>query len=143
MGRGPAYSLRMAAVSPQELSEVLDRATLSAAERRAIEQFVTRLGEELGDDLLAVWLYGSRARGEPAHPESDVDLMVIAEGGKERYYHKVFDLRDEAVRDADLNPFFFSTFLHDPEWLRGRREIRSFFIQEIDRDKLVLAGSTL
>jgi len=36
------------------------------------------LGEEAGDDLLAVWLYGSRARGRRPHAESDVDLLVIA-----------------------------------------------------------------
>lgn len=30
----------------------------------------------------------------------------------------------------------------DPEWLHYRREIESFFIQEVDRDK-VLAGSAL
>ena len=28
----------------------------------------------------------------------------------------------------------------DPDWIEGRRGIESFFIQEVDRDKLVLAG---
>ncbi len=28
----------------------------------------------------------------------------------------------------------------DDEWLAGRRAIQSFFMQEVDRDKVVLAG---
>ena len=33
--------------------------------------------------------------------------------------------------------------VYDPQWLRGRREIESFFIGEVDRDKIVLAGNAL
>lgn len=33
--------------------------------------------------------------------------------------------------------------LHELEWLIDRRRIRSFFFQEVDHDKLVLAGSDL
>jgi hypothetical protein len=40
-------------------------------------------------------------------------------------------------------PFTYSVHVYDPEWLRGRRKIESFFIQEVDRDKIVLAGSAL
>jgi len=43
--------------------------------------------------------------------------------------------------DAEGRPSFFSVQVHDPAWLEQRREIRSFFIQEVDRDKVVLAGS--
>lgn len=35
-------------------------------ERRAIARIVELLEAELGDDLLAVWLYGSRARARSA-----------------------------------------------------------------------------
>lgn len=33
--------------------------------------------------------------------------------------------------------------MHELEWLIDRRRIRSFFFQDVDRDKLVLAGSDL
>ncbi|HEX3609492.1 MAG TPA: hypothetical protein VHU14_07495 [Solirubrobacterales bacterium] len=39
--------------------------------------------------------------------------------------------------------FTYSVHVYDPDWLHGRREIESFFIGEVDRDKLVLAGSAL
>lgn len=34
-----------------------------------------------------------------------------------------------------------SLVVWDPEWLAHRRDIRSFFVQEVDRDKIVLHGS--
>ncbi len=122
---------------------MLSRAELSDAERRTVLRFVDSLREDLGVDLRAVWLYGSRARGERAHPESDVNLIVIADGGERRYGAKVNDLRYEVAEAEGANPVGFSVHVHDLDWLRGRREIRSFFIQEVDRDKLVLAGSAL
>ncbi len=103
---------------------------------------MARLGERLGEDLRAVWLYGSRARGE-AHGESDVDLLVIAEGGHVRHGRVAGDLGEQAALAEGESPFTYSVHVHDPDWVQGRREIESFFIQEVDRDKIVLAGSAL
>jgi predicted nucleotidyltransferase len=135
--------LRVTGQHTVQLSDALSRASLSDAERRALERLVARLREELSDDLRGIWLYGSRARGEIPHPESDVDLMVLTEGGERRYGAKVNDLRYDIADAEGANPVYFSVYVHDLEWLRGRREIRSFFIQEVDRDKIVLAGSGL
>jgi predicted nucleotidyltransferase len=129
--------------------EPLDAAALSYQERRVVERLTGLLQDELADDLRAIWLYGSRARGEAtideADPDlkSDIDLMVIAEGGRQRYNGKVNELAHRTVVAAGESPVWYSVAVFDPEWLRGRREIESFFIQNVDRDKLVLAGSTL
>jgi predicted nucleotidyltransferase len=120
----------------------LTAAQLTESERRVVERFVSRLDNELGGDLRSLWLYGSRARRTP-HPESDVDLLVIADGGRDRYGRIVGDLGEEAAIAEGDSPFNYSVHVHDPEWLRGRRAIESFFIQEVDRDKIVLAGSAL
>lgn len=42
-------------------------------------RIVSALREGLGDELVAVVLFGSRARGE-AHQGSDWDVLVIANG---------------------------------------------------------------
>jgi uncharacterized protein len=123
-------------------ADQLAAAQLSGGERRTIERFAARLRDELGSDLRALWLYGSRARGE-AHADSDVDLLVIADGGRDRYRRIVGDLGEAAALAEGESPFSFSVHIHDPQWLRGRREIDSFFIQEVDRDKIVLAGGEL
>lgn len=120
----------------------LKAAQLTESERRVVERFVSRMDNELGDDLRGLWLYGSRARGA-AHPESDVDLLVIAEGGRDRYGRIAGDLSEEVAIAEGESPFNFSVHVHDPEWLQERRAIESFFIQEVDRDKVVLAGSGL
>ncbi len=117
-------------------------AALTEKQRETVQLFVSRLRAGLGDDLRAIWLYGSRARGE-ARAESDVDLLVIADGGRDRYQRIAWDLSEEAAVLSGESPFSYSVHVHDPEWLRGRREIESFFIREVDRDKIVLTGSAL
>lgn len=114
-----------------------------------MERLTDRLQDELAEDLRAIWLYGSRARGDATIDEtdpdlkSDVDLMVIAEGGRQRYDAKVMELAHRIAVEAGDSPVWYSVSVFDPEWLRGHRDINSFFIQNVDRDKLALAGSDL
>lgn len=134
-----------------QLDNALAAATLSDPERRAMQRFVALLGEELGEDLRALWLYGSRARGEANLAETDIDrmsdidllLIVDASRGWDPYGREIIPMIDAAADAEGISPVWFSAFVRDPEWLRGRRKIESFFIQEVDRDKIVLAGSAL
>lgn len=129
----------------------LSAAALNDTERRLIERIVVRLGEELGDDLLAIWLYGSRARGEADPSEtdpdrrSDVDLLAIVDPARDvevaaQWALPMVEAEADAIGDS---PVYYSLRVFDTEWLRDRREIRSFFTQEVDRDKLVLWGKPL
>jgi predicted nucleotidyltransferase len=126
-----------------QLSDVMATASLTPAERSVVERLVERLCDELGSDLHAIWLYGSRARGETPHPESDIDLMVLANGSSWRTNMKAIELLNPIALAEGVSPVWFSFFVETPEWLRGRREIRSFFIAEVDRDRIVLYGSGL
>jgi predicted nucleotidyltransferase len=126
----------------QATPDRLASAQLKESERRVLARVSSRLHQELGSDLRGLWLYGSRARGT-AHPESDVDLLVIADGGRDRYGRIAGDLSEEGAIAEGESPFNYSVHVHDLEWLQRRREIKSFFIQEVDRDKIVLAGSSL
>ncbi len=47
---------------------------------------------------------------------------------------------EEAAVAEGADPSAFSVHLYDPDRVEQRRAIRSFFIQEVDRDKIVLAG---
>jgi predicted nucleotidyltransferase len=116
-------------------------ASLTEDERRALDLAVSELRDEFGKRLRSVWLYGSRARGEPRHPESDVDLLVVLdrqERPEDR--HRVHDAVWRAREEVGLGKVFISTQVYDVERIAQRREIRSFFIQEVDRDKIVLFG---
>lgn len=105
----------------------------------------------MGADLLAVWLYGSRARRE-ADPEetdpdlrSDVDMLAIVAPSLDAAKlgwdaHELVEGEADAAGDS---PVYYSLRVFDTDWLRDRRRIRSFFIQEVDRDKIVLWGARL
>jgi predicted nucleotidyltransferase/uncharacterized protein (UPF0332 family) len=116
--------------------------TLTEAERTALDRFVATLERDLGDALDAVWLYGSRARGEPRRGEdSDVDLLVVTSRREPDMPELVRGLAKEAGDAAGLNPYVsLSVMVTTPESLWRRRAIGAFYIQEVDRDKIVLAG---
>ena len=117
----------------------LAAANLTPAERRALDRFVELLAADFGADLHAVWLYGSRARGEGDPEESDVDVLVITAGGR-RDSDRVRKLKWRAYEENEDAMMRISSQVQTPEWVEGRRAIESFFIQEVDRDKVVLHG---
>ena len=114
------------------------QARLSADERRVIERWIERMRSEL--DIESVWLFGSRARGE-GREDSDVDLLVITRGDPARDRQRVWALIDEAAREREANPAVFVPHTWDRAWLENRRAIQSFFVQELDRDRIVLFGA--
>ena len=97
--------------------------------------------ERFADDLDAVWLYGSRARGEPPQAESDVDLIVLLADPSDANHLDSIRLSHVAA-DAEGVSTYFSVKVYDRGWVEGRRAIRSFFIKEVDRDKIVLHGES-
>lgn len=119
----------------------LDTTSLSPGERRTVGRFVDQLQAELGDELVSVWLYGSRARGEPPRPESDVDLLIVTRRAAEQEWTRAFSILESVAEEEGSPVAFFSLKVVDPEWVDGRRAIDSFFIREVDRDKVVLAGT--
>ncbi len=126
----------------------LAAAALADRERRVIERLLDWLRDELGAELLAVWLFGSRARGEADPHESDPDrrsdvdlLVVVAPGVDVEGIKWRLAPRLEAIADAEGDsPVWYSVLVWDRDRLGERRRIRSFFIQGVDRDKLVLHG---
>jgi predicted nucleotidyltransferase len=136
---------------PTQLDDALSTAALNETERRVVERLVARLRDELGDDLLAVWLYGSRARGEADPSEtdpdrrSDIDLIAIVGPGREAS-DVAWGVQPqlEAIADAEGDsPVYYSLRFYGAEFLRERRAIRDFFFTEVDRDRLILDGDSL
>jgi predicted nucleotidyltransferase len=122
------------------MSSSLAATSLTPGEKRVLERLVPMLEAEYGDDLHAVWLYGSRARGEPPSEDSDVDLLVVVDGDEFDELHRLGRLTDEAAEAEGERPGKFAARAYTPEHVAQRREIRSFFMQEVDRDKIVLFG---
>jgi hypothetical protein len=53
----------------------------------------------------------------------------------------VWALIDEAARELGTNPAAYVPHTWDRAWLEDRRAIDSFFVQELDRDRVVLFGA--
>lgn len=119
----------------------LATASLTENERRVLERLVDLMRERFGERLRSVWLYGSRARSEPPGPESDIDLLAIAEPeARTDDTRTAIQLVDQAAEEVGVERPIFSVKVYGPDWLEGRRAIDSFFIQEVDRDRIVLYG---
>lgn len=127
---------------PRTMADVpkLAETSLTDVQQRVVEAFVHSLRDRLGDGLRSVWLFGSRARGDESGPSSDVDLLVVSDGGSKIDGPIATEVMSLVAFEAGTDPFQFTTIVWDPAWLKRRREIRSFFIQEVDRDKIVLYG---
>jgi predicted nucleotidyltransferase len=57
---------------------------VTPTDARALEAFADRVRTALGDRLLELRLFGSKARGDST-PESDIDILVIVSGDSERW----------------------------------------------------------
>jgi predicted nucleotidyltransferase len=118
-------------------------ASLAPDEQALLERFVAVLERQLKDEMHAVWLFGSRARGEEPSQDSDVDVLVLVDDASWDSRMRVRGMLDDAARELGLDAltWSFSVHVQTLEWLAQRREIESFFIAEVDRDKIALCGT--
>jgi len=118
-------------------------ASLSRDERALLERFARELRARLGGALHDTWLFGSRARGEQPQADSDVDVLVLVDDDSPPGQGRVYAALDAAARELDLEglALTFSVHIQTPAWLAQRREIRSFFIAEVDRDRIAVGDS--
>jgi predicted nucleotidyltransferase len=121
----------------------LTDASLAPDEQALLERFVVELEQQLKDEMHAVWLFGSRARGEKPSQNSDVDVLVLVDDASWDGRMRVRSMLDDAARELGLDAltWSFSVHVQTLEWLAQRREIESFFIAEVDHDKIALCGS--
>jgi predicted nucleotidyltransferase len=121
-----------------EVSSRLATTALDPVERRVLDHFVAAVEAEYGEELHGVWLYGSRARGERAHQESDIDVLVVTRQPRDDL--ALYRLADEARDAVGGRRVIIDPRQRTVAWVEDRRAIDSFFLQEVDRDKVVLVG---
>jgi predicted nucleotidyltransferase len=121
----------------------LAETSLRADERTLLDRFLEELRVRLGDELRGAWLFGSRARGEEPAEHSDVDVLVFVDDASWDGRMLVRQLLDDAAHELGMDAltWSFSVHVHTPDWLVQRRAIRSFFVAELDHDKIALCGS--
>ncbi len=72
-------------------------------EQLTVKKFIARLCQKYQQELLAVWLFGSKARGD-ADSESDIDLLVIVRDlNYWQYWHEITDLTTQLLLETGVN----------------------------------------
>jgi uncharacterized protein len=87
--------------------------------------------------FVEVYLFGSHARGD-AHPESDVDLCVIAEGADEQL--ATAQKYSRSIRSIRPKPAFTLVPI-TPRRLQEKRKIKDFFFETVMREGVRLASA--
>jgi len=75
-------------------------ARLSKNERMALHKFKNALKETLGENLIELRLFGSKARGE-VRKNSDLDVLVIVTGGNWRICDVVYGIATDILLETE------------------------------------------
>ena len=74
---------------------------LNETERKIIDAFVKELRERLGDEIVSIRLFGSKARGNFSE-DSDIDIFVLVKEKTPDIKEKVSDLAADYILDYDI-----------------------------------------
>lgn len=107
---------------------------LTKVEQQALASFKAALQSLLGDKLLSVRLFGSRARDEGTE-ESDLDVLVIVREKDRALYRRIVEesLNIDLVYDVNLAP----TILSEEEYRRNR-EYGTPFYRNVEKEGIAL-----
>jgi predicted nucleotidyltransferase len=108
-----------------------------SAHERAAAEFARRVGEQKGDAVSAVLLYGSVARGEERGTDSDVDILVILRDTANRTEEED-EIRDIAY-DIELERGLVLSLILKTESEFERRKSHPF-LRNVRHDAEVLHG---
>jgi hypothetical protein len=116
----------------------LATASLDGAERRALHRFVGLLQERFGEELDAVWLYGRRARGDPPHDESELQLLVLLRQSSRGDRVTALELLWQAALAEGASESYFSIRIADRASGERRRAMDDFLEREVQPAGIVL-----
>lgn len=107
---------------------------LEANERDALTNLCDRLSRALGNALLEVWLFGSKARGDFG-PESDIDVLIVVA------QHEAWSRRSvhEAAADCSLeHDTLLNTHIIDQARWEQEKRFHGTLWREVMRDGVLL-----
>ena len=113
-----------------------DEPTIALRQRDKIatEILVERLLKTIPDQILAVNLFGSKARGDDS-TDSDIDILIIT---KSSDWRVVRQIRQVAARVSLEHDVLFNTHIIDYSQWTAMEEARSTYWRHIQRDGIAL-----
>jgi predicted nucleotidyltransferase len=107
---------------------------LSPHMQSAVAQFVSRARAALGQNLVDVRLFGSRARGD-SRPDSDIDIALIVETNRARAEDVAIDIAFEVNVASDL---YISPRVIERQVLEHPVWRATGFVQALEREGVAL-----
>jgi predicted nucleotidyltransferase len=108
--------------------------SLHQGERIALEILVARLLAVIPDQVLAVSLFGSKARGD-ASADSDIDILIVTTSNDWQIARKI---REIAARVSLEHDVLLNTHIIDYGQWTAMEEARSTYWRHIQRDGTAL-----
>jgi len=112
----------------------VNKPPLEPKEARALEEFVQRVRKRLGENLVALKLFGSKAAGR-GEPDSDIDVLVTVNGAGAAVEDQVLDVAFEVnvAHEVYISPRVIArATLEDPVWRLTP------FLQAVEREGVPL-----
>ncbi len=107
---------------------------LKKMERKVINSFVKELRERLGNEIVSVWIFGSRIKGD-AKEDSDIDIFVLV---KEKTANISEELA-EITANYDLEYGLpLAPVLYDLFEYKKNKELGSFFFENVEKEGVIL-----
>jgi predicted nucleotidyltransferase len=106
---------------------------LNKTEKNVVTSFVKELKKKVGDDIVAIRLFGSKARGD-FEKDSDIDIFVLVKR-KGDVRESISDIAAEYVYEYNvpLAPVVYSLFEYEKN-----RELGSLFFEQVEREGVPL-----
>ena len=122
--------MRILNLTERKPGKGLETVALTKREEEALRTFVEKVRQSLGENLVRIILFGSKARGA-AKRGSDIDLLVIVRERGIESSHEIYKAasRTDLRWRVDISPKIYSIDEYERQ-----REIGIPFIKEMERD---------
>ena len=106
---------------------------LNKTEKNVVTSFVKELKKKVGDDIIAIRLFGSKVRGD-FEKDSDIDIFILVKS-KEETRDRISDIAADYVYEYNvpLAPVVYSVFEYEKN-----RDLGSFFFEQVEREGVPL-----
>ena len=103
-------------------------------EMAAVSEYTLRLHEILGHELIGLWLFGSKVRGDWG-PDSDIDFLLVLKSVLPETRWRVWELASDISPEYDI---LLNTHIIDAVRWKDERRYRGTLWCEIERDGVPL-----
>ena len=107
---------------------------LTEKEKKAVDLFVQKVKELLGDRLVDLKMFGSKVRGS-SDDESDIDILIILKEKSWEICSEISKISSELSLDYDcvISPVIYSEFEHN-----RNRYFNTLLFQSVNKEGITL-----